>query len=113
MTTIPEPTTDPTTKTPVAKKPAAKKPAGRKDPVKKPVATKGAKATAKKGAPSEVFARWKAGAQISELVKTFKLTRPQIRRQLLEGAGGRDAFKKLRKEGAGGTLAKGKKGEAR
>lgn len=114
MTQITEPTTDTTSKTPVAKKPAAKKPAAKKASAKKPVAKKGAKPTAaKKGAPNEVFAKWKAGAKIAELVKTFKLTRPQVRRQLLNGAGSREAFKALRKQGAGGTLAKDKQGEAK
>jgi hypothetical protein len=108
MTQTAEPTTDTTSKTPVAKKPAAKK-----APAKKPVVKKGVKATTRKGAASEVFAKWKAGAKIAELVKTFKLTRPQVRRQLLLGAGSREAFKALRKQGAGGTLAKAKQGEAK
>jgi len=114
MTQIPEPTTDTTSKTLVAKKRAAKKPAIKMAPAKKPVAKEGAKpTTAKKGAISEVFAKWKAGAKIAELVKAFKLTRPQVRRQLLLGAGSREAFKALRKQGAGGTLAKDKQGEGK
>ena len=92
--------TSPATSTPESKKPTTKKPT-----VKKPGAAK----PAKKAQTSEVFARWKAGARISELVKTFKLFRPQVRRQLLEGAGSRESFKVLRKHGAGGTLATSKK----
>lgn len=88
-------------KTPAPKTPA-KKPVSKEATAKKPVT--------KKGAPSEIFAKWKAGAPIHELVKTFKLSRPQVRRQLLLGAGSREAFKALRKQGAGGTPGtKGKK----
>lgn len=98
--TAPNASTSPDSKKPApktpAKKPAAKKPATSKVPPAK-------------AATNEVFARWKAGARISELVKTFKLTRPQVRRQLLQGAGSREAFKALRKQGAGGTTEKTKK----
>lgn len=66
------------------------------------------KPTGPAAAPTEVFARWKSGARINELVKEFKLTRPAIRRQLLAAAGGREAFKALRQQGAGGTSLKAK-----
>lgn len=57
------------------------------------------------GAGSDIFARWKAGTRISELVTEFKQSRPQIRKQLLLGAGSREAFAALRKQGAGGLVA--------
>jgi hypothetical protein len=113
MTTIPEPSAATTSKTPVAKKPVVKKDTNKKAPAKRPVAKKGVKPPAKKGTTNEVFAKWKAGAKISELVKAFKLTRPQVRRYLLSGAGSREAFKALRKQGAGGTWAKGDKAVAK
>lgn len=53
-----------------------------------------------------VFAEWKKGARISELVKTHTLSRAEIRRRLVKGAGSRDAFKELRKAGAGGPMTK-------
>lgn len=59
---------------------------------------------------NDVFTRWKAGARISDLCKEFKLSRPQVRRHIMLGAGSSAAFNQLRKAGAGGprkTTAKG------
>jgi hypothetical protein len=75
-------------------KPAAKTAAGKSAPKAE-------------GKPDPVFTEWKKGARISELVKTHKLSRSEIRRRLVAAAGGRDAFRALRKAGAGGPTGKG------
>lgn len=52
-----------------------------------------------------MFEDWKSGISIKELVVKYGCTRPQCRRKLTEAAGGKAAFKALRAEGAGGSLA--------
>lgn len=70
-------------------------------------------AKAKKPAPpaeapvvqDQVFTDWRSGVSIAELVVTYKLTRSQCRRRLTDAAGGKDKFRELRSQGAGGTAS--------
>lgn len=82
-----------------------KAPSGRSKPAK---AHEPAIQTAKKSKASSApygaeFERWKNGTQLSTLATELKVKRSKLRRAFQQHAGGKDAFKKLRTEGAGGT----------
>lgn len=87
-----------TAQKPAAATPApkqAKKPAGKKPAAKSATADRAAIAKA-----------WRNGQTIAQLVVTFGMNRPAIRRAITAEVGGRDAFRKLRGAGAGGSTAK-------
>jgi hypothetical protein len=82
----------------VAKKPKSKKPA----PTKKP--TPSAPAAKAENPYTEAFRRWsEEKAQISVLASEMSIKRSKLRRVLIAMAGGKDGFRKLRNEGAGGS----------
>lgn len=56
------------------------------------------------GQPHPAFEAWKNGASIRDLVVEHKMTRSQMRKLLTTAAGGKDAFKALRAQGAGGSV---------
>ena len=88
---------------PAATKLATKAPA---PSAAKAVASKPSSAPSTDGAPDPIFTEWKAGVRIVDLVKSHKLSRAEIRRRLVQGAGSRAAFRELRKAGAGGPITK-------
>lgn len=57
-----------------------------------------------KPAAPEIAERWKAGASIRDLVAEFKITRSQCRKIITAAVGGKDAFRQLREQGAGGSV---------
>lgn len=62
------------------------------------------KKAAKPSGPSflDYFNRWVAGEQLAKLAEEAGMKRSKFRRNVIQQAGGKDGFKQLRSEGAGG-----------
>lgn len=58
----------------------------------------------------EPFERWKSGEALAKIAKEMESRRRPIKLAFIELAGGKDAFAKLREQGAGGRAFGGKRG---
>lgn len=72
--------------------------------VKEPKEGKSQQAPGPSGPDAELFERWKNGTTIHELVSETKMSRSSMRKLLTKAAGGKDKFKELRAQGAGGKV---------
>lgn len=54
--------------------------------------------------PQEAFAKWKDGAHLAELAAELGWRRSKLRKEITRAVGGKDVYRKLRADGAGGQM---------